>query len=231
MTPHSQQVQVTDTNKIVSITRKEFATPVVFIQWFVGIRCQYDCQYCSTEWHDKTSPHWTLEQLQQAWHNLCNANSHRPGIRFNIAITGGEPTMNPDFLPWVKWLKETQSDRILRVNVSTNSTRKAEYYNELSHCVNEIIFSAHSEYLIEKRFFKLVEDVNRYTKKNNTATVVVFLPQEYWHINRVNEYASYLSKKGIRYKLSALHDFNPDKQPRPVRFYNKMDFNEPNTNS
>ena len=230
MTQYTQQVEVTETNKIVSIKRKEFPTPVVFIQWFIGTRCQYDCQYCSPEWHDTTSPHWSLEQLKLAWTNLLKANEHRPGIRFVIAISGGEPTMNPDLLPWVKWLRENYHSNLHQFTVATNATQTLEYYQQLAHYVDQITFAIHSEYATEERFFKLVESVNDYTRKNTNCATNVLIPDEYWHKERTKEYSEYLSRKGIANRLFPLHDFNPGKKPKTIKIH-RMDLSGNNTKS
>jgi len=226
MTQYSQQVEVTETNKIVSIKRKEFPTPVVSIQWFIGIRCQYDCQYCSPEWHNTTAPHWTLDQLKLAWNNLCKANEYRPGTQFSIAISGGEPTMNPDLMPWVQWIREQHNNKIRYLSVASNATQTVEYYKQLSQYVSLIDFGIHSEYVAEKRFFKLVEEVHAHSKANGLAQVRVLIPDEYWHRERTSQYVEYLTKKGINNKLLALHDFNPGKQPRTIKIHNRMNFDD-----
>lgn len=226
MTQYSTQVEVTAENKIVAIKNKRYNSQVITIQWFIGTRCQYECQYCSPEWHSKTAPHWSLDNLKLAWQNLCNANQHRPDVKFLIAISGGEPTMNPDFLPWVKWLHETQSDKLYAMSVATNATQTVEYYKELSTYVKGIMFGLHSEYVAEKRFFKLVEEVNNYAKEHNHCSICVLLPDEYWHTDRTKLYIEYLNHLGIYNRVLPLHDFNPGKQPKPVKLYNRMDFNE-----
>jgi molybdenum cofactor biosynthesis enzyme MoaA len=228
---YSQSVEVTPLNKIVSIERREYSLPIVTIQWFIGTRCQYDCQYCSPEWHNTTALHWSLTHLKQAWKNLHKANEYRPNTKFVIAISGGEPTMNPDLLPWAMWLRENYKNDIFSISIATNGTQSLSYYCNLSNYVDKITFGVHSEYIIEKKFFQLIEDVDTYTKHNNQCCVNVLIPDEYWHKERTKQYSEYLTKKGIKNKLLGLHDFNPGKKPRPIKMHHRINFDDTHSNT
>lgn len=230
MRNYASQVDVTETNKIVSVRRLKPAANVVVVQWFIGRRCQYDCQYCNPDWHDTTSSHWSLEQLKTAWTNLCNANSHIPEVKFVIAISGGEPTMNPELISWCKWIRDNYKDKIQWFSVATNGTKTIEYYTELSQYVNAIVFAFHSEFATEKRFFNVVEEVDKFTKENKTGRVEVLVPDESWHKERNNQYMMYLTSKKIMNRLFPLHDFNPGKQPKPIKFQNRMTFDDNSDN-
>lgn len=105
---------------------------MIKVEWNLGKRCNYDCEYCPSLIHDNSSPHTDIEILKAAADKLPN-NSR-------ISFTGGEPTVHPDFEELVRHCIERD---ISWVNVTTNGTRTSFYYFKLP--VNHIVFSLHFE--------------------------------------------------------------------------------------
>jgi MoaA/NifB/PqqE/SkfB family radical SAM enzyme len=103
------------------------------VEWNLGKRCNYDCSYCPSQIHDLTSPHTDIEILKSAVDKLPK-NSR-------ISFTGGEPCVHPKFEELVQYCVDSD---IQWINVTTNGTRKASYYNNLP--VNHYVFSLHFEY-------------------------------------------------------------------------------------
>lgn len=103
------------------------------IEWNLGKRCNYDCAYCPSSIHDNTSPHTDINILKAAVDKLPS-NSR-------ISFTGGEPTVHPRFEELVDYCI---SKDIQWINVTTNGTRKQEWYRTLP--VNHYVFSLHFEH-------------------------------------------------------------------------------------
>lgn len=80
------------------------------ITWDLGRRCNYDCSYCPTHRHDNFSSHATLDELKSSvdfvFEYIDTYMQHRTYKEANISFTGGEPTVNPNFIAFVKYLKE-----------------------------------------------------------------------------------------------------------------------------
>jgi len=80
------------------------------VTWDIGRRCNYDCSYCPAHRHDNFSPHATLEELiKNADFMLEYVNlymTYRDYKRASVSFTGGEPTVNPNFIAFAKYLKE-----------------------------------------------------------------------------------------------------------------------------
>lgn len=118
---------------------------MIKIEWNLGKRCNYDCEYCPSVIHDNYSPHTDIEILKQAVDRLPT-NSR-------ISFTGGEPTVHPEFEELVMYC--VQKD-ISWINVTTNGTRSSLYYFRLP--IHHIVFSLH----FEKDWHRVFETITRY---------------------------------------------------------------------
>ena len=80
------------------------------VTWDLGRRCNYDCSYCPTHRHDNFSPHATLEELKKnadfMFKYIGLYMKYRNFKEASVSFTGGEPTVNPNFIPFIKYLNE-----------------------------------------------------------------------------------------------------------------------------
>lgn len=102
------------------------------IEWNLGKRCNLDCGYCPAEIHDNFSPHTDIEVLKRAVDSLAALD--KP---VRISLTGGEPCVHPR----IDHLLHYASKRVDWINVTTNGSRKAQWYSEQP--VNHYVFSLH----------------------------------------------------------------------------------------
>ena len=79
------------------------------VTWDTGRRCNYDCSYCPVHRHDNFSRHATIDELKDNVDFLYEYIDLHLGYRkskiANIGFTGGEPTVNPNFIPFAKYLR------------------------------------------------------------------------------------------------------------------------------
>lgn len=150
---------------------------IFYVHWNIGRRCNYDCSYCPDSLHDFKSPHRTLNNLIDIAEKLKKNISDSKRIR--IWFTGGEPTVNPNFLDLCKWL--SQDDRFI-VGLNTNGSRTQEYLLELMQSVNIIQFSSHFEYVDEKVFLPKLRAINDFVMKrhNKSMSLNLMMEPEYW---------------------------------------------------
>lgn len=106
------------------------------IEWNLGKRCNYDCTYCPSVIHDNSSPHTDIKILKATVDKLMTL-----GKPIRLSFTGGEPTVHPQFEELIMYAKEKG---ISWISVTTNGTRKAEWYDQLP--VDQYVFSVHFEY-------------------------------------------------------------------------------------
>jgi len=95
----------------MSFDTVDLLTGKVFqVTWDLGRRCNYDCSYCPAHRHDNFSPHASLDELKSAvdflFEYIDTYMEKRSYKHTSISFTGGEPTVNPNFIPFVKYLKE-----------------------------------------------------------------------------------------------------------------------------
>ena len=85
------------------------------VTWDTGRRCNYDCTYCPAHRHDNFSAHATLEELKRNVDFLYEYTDLYMQFRnlkiANFGFTGGEPTVNPNFIPFAQYLKQQYQEK------------------------------------------------------------------------------------------------------------------------
>src|SRR5262245_15254792 len=136
-------MKMTDMSAVTGIRPEVFV-----INWNIGKRCNYACSYCPKDLHDSTSRPLTLEELTGAAACVMEAKHDVGDTRVvRLEVTGGEPTLNPNLLGFLEWLRIRFSDSLDTVGVTTNGSRSAEYYGRLIELLDYITFSAHFEFM------------------------------------------------------------------------------------
>ena len=184
-------------NNIISIqpTEKMFS-----ITWMLGRRCNYDCMYCPAEWHDKSSKHHDLIKLQEAWKNLHNQIGLKK-LPYKVSFTGGEPSANKNFLPFVIWLKKNYD--IYSMLMVTNGSAGIKYYEKLTNYVDAITFSTHTEFMNEKIFFNKVNTINKLMIRPKKS-VHVNIMDEYWVKDRIKLYEKFCLNNKISFSINEI---------------------------
>lgn len=121
------------------------------ILWDIGRRCNYNCSYCWPSVHNKSSPHLDFELIKKTTDKLIEKFSKGQTIRWNFG--GGEPTLHPQFIEWMKYLK----DRNQWTMVTTNGSHSAKFWTECVKYMNSINMSAHFDGIKEERFIDNVK--------------------------------------------------------------------------
>jgi MoaA/NifB/PqqE/SkfB family radical SAM enzyme len=85
------------------------------VTWDTGRRCNYDCSYCPAHRHDNFSKHATLDELKNNVDFLYEYTDlymkYRNHKVANFGFTGGEPTVNPNFIPFAQYLKNQYDEK------------------------------------------------------------------------------------------------------------------------
>ena len=172
------------------------------LTWMLGSRCNYDCMYCPTELHDMTSRPHDLESMQQVWRNIYEKTQDK-NLPYKISFTGGEVTANKNFLPLIKWLRDTYAD-IAMILLTTNGSASQRYYLDLSQYVESISFSTHSEFMDEQRFFDTVTAVDGIMIRPQKS-VHVNIMNEHWNQDRIELYKKWLDQRNISYTVNEIN--------------------------
>lgn len=142
----------------------EHASPrqakVVKIEWNMGMRCNFNCSYCDEFTHDNKSPHMSFEVAKKTIDKLIEK---LPGHKFKINLTGGEPTVNPEFEKIIDYMWENGID----VGVTTNGSRTYDFYSRVVPKLASIIFSYHMEYHKRKVLPENIVKLNELAKQQD----------------------------------------------------------------
>lgn len=139
---------------------------VIGVQWFVGKRCNYDCSYCGPHIHDHVSPFINLET---AFSFATTLTKNTFGKQINWAFTGGEPFIDPGFIPLLKVIKETSN--VGQTNVITNGSLPLKTYMSASALLDGITISLHPE-RNEQEINETVNKIIELNKLTNTRISV-----------------------------------------------------------
>jgi MoaA/NifB/PqqE/SkfB family radical SAM enzyme len=171
------------------------------ITWMLGRRCNYDCMYCPTEFHDKVSKHHSLNKLKQAWTNIHNHTAKKQ-LKYKISFTGGEVTANKNFLPFVSWLRENYD--VNSILITTNGSAGLKYYEKLTNYVDSISFSTHTEFMNEKVFFEKASSLNNLMPRPKKSFHVNIM-DEYWAKERTKLYIKFCQQNKISFSINEIN--------------------------
>ena len=194
------------------IIRVEPTTPMIALTWMIGSRCNYDCMYCPSELHDKTSSHPDLEKLKTAWQSLHQKTKDQQ-LPYKISFTGGEVTANKSFLPLIKYLTSGEFD-IGQLIVTTNGSASLNYYKKLAQLVDAISFSTHSEFIDEKTFFDKVSTINSIMIRP-TKSFHLNIMDEFWNQDRIELYKSWCETYNVSYSINTI-DYSSQTRATPT---------------
>ena len=172
------------------------------LTWRLGTRCNYDCMYCPTKWHDNHSKPHSFDTLKNVWIDLHNKSKHL-GLKYKISFTGGEVTSSRSFLPFLRWLREHYPNEIHQILLTTNGSATTRYYIKLLEYVDNISFSMHSEHIIESEFFQMLREVK--TSIPTTKFMHVNIMNEFWNQDRIVQYKNILAECGISHNVNEVN--------------------------
>jgi sulfatase maturation enzyme AslB (radical SAM superfamily) len=179
------------------------------VTWDVGRRCNYDCSYCPAYRHDNFSPHASLEDLKSntdfLFEYIDTYMQYRKFKSVSISFTGGEPTVNPNFIPFIKYLKEKYeteySDRwettfALTSNGAMGPAMAQKIMENMKHCT--VSYHAESDARLKQqvkdRILQFHTDGPKY---NFTVSVNVMFHAAYF--NECKELCDWLHDQGVAY--------------------------------
>ena len=123
------------------------------VLWDLGRWCNYDCSYCWSYVHNKTDRHKELTLMSAAVDRIMAEWSG--GSRPRWAFGGGEPTVNPSFLPLLSHISSYGCD----IMVVSNGSRSSDYYRELAQHTFNIHLSVHFDFWNSANFTRNVRAI------------------------------------------------------------------------
>ena len=134
--------------------------PTFFVTWTLTNVCNYRCPYCPDGLNSGTRKDITLVHVQKLFNEIKKNISADRKIIF--AFSGGEPTVHPEFLEIVKFLRENGCE----VTMTTNGTRPLQWWKEIEPYVSNFVISVHPEYTDINKLVQKVEYLKDYCWMN-----------------------------------------------------------------
>jgi organic radical activating enzyme len=160
---------------VISATRPPFDAirlpddepALLHLCWMLHNQCNHRCTYCAeVNWGG--SHRWL--KLDAAIGFVERVLAHYPDRRIMISFTGGEPTLWPDFGPFVEWLK----GRGVLIGMTTNGTKPLAFFEKYAQFFQWISFSFHPEFTRPEKFLANIAE----SSKESDVTIRAMMPAE-----------------------------------------------------
>lgn len=132
------------------------------VEWNLGKRCNYDCSYCGSDIHDRTSEHMPWDVYTSTVDKLVDT-AKSVGKITRVSLTGGEPFVHPRIIDMLKYAKECG---INRFSVTTNGSVGLQRYIDSLPYINYYIFSYHFEFARHDKIMDTIVALNNHVKQN-----------------------------------------------------------------
>lgn len=184
---------------LVNITPLE---NIFSITWIMHLKCNNDCMYCGWQ-HSAQGKVLNLEELKQRWTTVFEKTKHK-NLKYKIGFTGGEVTLNRDFIPFIDWLYDNYQEHIHYAGLTSNGVVHVRHYLKLFEKINFITLSTHTESIDMDSFFEKAIILNDYAKAHNKIFMVNIM-EEYWAWNEIKQMLDLCHSNNIFYGLSAIN--------------------------
>ena len=185
--------------------------------WDLGRRCNLDCSYCPPHRHNNWSLHAKLEDLKntarlplQYGRRLREYSNGQ--IATQVSFTGGEPTLNPAFVPLCAYIK--QQDPQLEIGLTTNGLMSSSLLEELIPVIDHFTISFHFEATAgaKTRITENIYAIDKFFRsgqiRNYSVNVMVHAKNELFE-ECLKLIADFL-ENGIRYSLRVIGEHPGD---------------------
>jgi MoaA/NifB/PqqE/SkfB family radical SAM enzyme len=209
-------------NKIFAIT------PVnqdpFMITWDLGRRCNYDCSYCPSHRHDNFSSHASLDELKNTTDFLFEYISviaeHRINKDFNVSFTGGEPTVNPNFIEFAQHIKleyeKNYKDKFnLKLDLTTNGAMSEKMAAAVVKIFDYVTVSYHAE-AVAKLKSQVTERIKQF--KNSDIKLKVNVMFHAQHFSECAALCETLKELEIKFIPRLIGD-DPDSKSSQAHLY------------
>lgn len=193
------------------------------ITWDLGRRCNFDCSYCPAHRHDNFSPHASLNELKNAVDFLFDYASTIFSHRFNkdlhISFTGGEPTVNPNFIEFVKYIKQQSVQHNYKfktyLDLTTNGAMSKKICDAVIENFDYVTVSYHCE-AHENLKQQVMQRINDFQDSNINIKVNVMFHAK--HFDECRELCNTLKQNKIKF-IPRMIGEDPDSNTSQAHLY------------
>lgn len=165
------------------------------IEYMPGNLCNYKCHYCFPGSNEGDVPWPDVDLLIKNFDHLLNVYKQQGKTKFEFFIIGGETTLWKDLPKFCNHLKANH-DVIIRI--STNATRKLNWWQENAKCFDVVEISVHHEYAKIDHIIEIADFL--YSNKTNIVANVLMDP---FNFNKCKDIVNQLKKSKKRWPIVA----------------------------
>jgi hypothetical protein len=198
-------------DKIVSIGNIiNLYNDVFDIHWIPGRFCNYECSYCwpYSKVHDrKEDTVFTEQDYRKAVDRFMDHGKKRGFKRFNLTLSGGEPTIFPHIMAIIdQYLSHKADGIVLKLQMLTNLSRPAKWWGEWISAVQyandvTLIASWHQGYLTVEEFSDRLIQI-----KNAGIAVTVNVTFTFDDFESKVQDTVYIQNRGLKVKALPYRD-------------------------
>lgn len=167
-------------NKVIKI--EQHGPKTFFITWTLHDFCNFRCTYCPPGLNEGKRRHITFDHIKKFFNVLKSKVSD--DYKIVVAFSGGEPTLHPDFIEIVKWLRIND----VEVTMTSNGGRGVDWWEQIEPYIAHLVISYHPEF---SKFEKILEKVE-FLSKTCWVNVDFMMHPDYW--DELIGYANILKK-------------------------------------
>lgn len=123
------------------------------ICWFLHNHCNHRCTYCHESNWSGSFKWLSLDHVRSF---IDQVQTHYGDRRIHVSLTGGEPTLWPDFEKCVEFLAE----RGLEIGMTSNGAKPREFFERIAPHFSWINLSFHPEFTRTDKFLDLVDGLS-----------------------------------------------------------------------
>lgn len=172
------------------------------IEWFIHNVCNNDCSFCSKEFKDGSQRWYSLDEYKRIVDRLVTAACNEP---LWIQITGGEPTLFPELLEVLEYIKS----KGVYISLISNGSRTLRWWEELrkKQVIDLLNISYHSEQTTD--YQHIIEVINLF--HDAPTEVICLVTHVETSIELAFEAVQYLKENTgciIIFKAIMMHHYN-----------------------
>lgn len=203
------------TKKIIRCGRLNlFNSDVIKINWILTRKCNYNCSYCTVK--DRNASFPSKDMLQRIIQGISSLGKSR----IHITITGGEPTIDPNYFYILSLLFQSfPNNKTVHVNTITNLGQQKKFYDKLikefSNYKDKIRFVAsyHFEFVDTEKF---IGNSKTLTEAGFKVSVLLLGHPQYMNkVHHLYETLNSLANERLTIKLKLVREnfgSTPDKR-------------------
>lgn len=140
--------------ELVAIKPIEF--PYVSITWQVSDFCNFKCSYCNPgNWAGVHNIKDGYEDILRNMKLIIDNYKNKGYQAFKFYFSGGEPTVWPNLIPLIEWLKTEIDDP--HIGINTNLSRATKWWEDHYHLFHDVVASFHIDFADQDRYLANLE--------------------------------------------------------------------------